>query len=78
MEVQPIRDAHNQKPFKPFTITTAAGEKFDVTHPENMWQTGGGRTVLLRKGPEGVAMIDADSITSLEFGKARRRSGKDT
>ena len=74
MEAQPIRDAYKQQPFKPFTITTSAGEKFLISHPETMMQTEGGKTIVVRTGQEGFAIIDVGNITSVQYGKSRKMS----
>lgn len=36
MQPEPIRSAHKLRPFKPFTILTASGESYHVSHPEIM------------------------------------------
>jgi hypothetical protein len=73
MTIEQFRTARNSKPFKPFKIRTASGEAYPVTHPENVWQSPGGETVIVAiKEAEGesVVMLDVRHIT--EFVYARR------
>jgi hypothetical protein len=72
MEAEPIRSALRKQPFSSFTITTSAGEKFAITHPETILQTEGGNTVVVRTGQEGFAILDVKNITSVQFGKGRK------
>ena len=36
MDAKPIRDAHKREPFVPFTLRTAAGERYAIDRPERM------------------------------------------
>ncbi len=72
VEAEPIRSALRKQPFSPFTITTSAGEKLAITHPETILQTEGGNTVVVRTGQEGFAILDVKNITSVQFGKGRK------
>jgi hypothetical protein len=67
MNVQQIKDAHNHRPFKPFTIRTALGEHYPVKRPESLWQSPGGRTIVVATGGERVVMIDLAHITEFVY-----------
>ncbi len=71
MNVEQFRNAHRLRPFKPFVIRTASGESYPVTHPETVWQSPGGHTVIVGMKGEEVAMIDIDHIT--EFVSTTRK-----
>jgi hypothetical protein len=75
LNVEQFRNAHRLRPFKPFVIHTASGESYPVTHPETLWQSPGGHTVIVGIKGEEVAMIDIDHITEFVFAtrKAARR-----
>ncbi len=76
MNVEQVRNAHLLRPFKPFTIHTASGERYRVSHPEILWQSPGGHTVIVGIKGEEVAMIDIDQITEFVFTakKSRKRA----
>jgi hypothetical protein len=67
VNVEPFRNAHRLRPFKPFTILTASGESYPVTRPEAVWQSPGGHTIIVGIKGEQVAMIDIDHITEFVF-----------
>ncbi len=70
MNVEQFRNAHRLRPFKPFVIRTPSGESYPVTHPEAVWQSAGGHTIIVGIKGEQVAMIDIDHIAK----KARLQS----
>ena len=65
MNVDQFRSAHRLRPFKPFVIHTACGERYSVTHPETAWQSPAGHTVIVSIKGEEVAIIDFDQITEI-------------
>jgi hypothetical protein len=75
MEVDQFRSALKVKPFRPFVINTTNGEKYTVTHPEAVWQSPGGKTVLVHIKGEEVALMDIALISEivLRVGKAGRK-----
>ena len=48
-------------------IRTASGENYPVSHPETVWQSPGGHTIIVGIKGEEVAMIDIDHITEFVF-----------
>jgi hypothetical protein len=66
-----FRNAHKLRPFKPFSIRAASGESYHVGHPEALWQSPGGQTVIVGMGGEAVAMIDISHITEFVFGRKK-------
>ena len=74
MNAEQIKSAHNLKPFKPFTIRTSSGESYHVAHPEVLWQSPGGQTVIVGLGGEAVVMMDAGHITEFVYGRKKAAS----
>jgi hypothetical protein len=76
MQPDPIRAAHKLRPFKPFTIVTASGERHQVSHPEVMIQSPGGNTIVIMPKGDEFVMIDVASITEIadEFGRKPKKS----
>jgi hypothetical protein len=48
-------------------IRIASGESYPVTHPETVWQSPGGHTIIVGIKGEEVAMIDMALITEFVF-----------
>jgi hypothetical protein len=74
MNPEQFKNVRNLRPFKPFKIHTASGESYSVTHPEAVWQSPGGHTVIVGIRGETVAMIDIEQITECVY--TTRGSGK--
>jgi hypothetical protein len=77
MQPDPIRSAHKLRPFKPFTIVTASGESYHVSHPETMSQSPKGDVVIVMPRGNEVVMIDVDSITEIAYGFGRKSKKPD-
>lgn len=75
MEIDQFRSALKVKPFRPFVINTASGEKYNVAHPEAVWQSPSGKTVLVHIKGEEVALMDIALISDivLTTGRAGRK-----
>ncbi len=52
-----------KRPFRPFVVHTASGEKYAVDHPENTMISPSGRTVAVFLPNEATAIIDITEIT---------------
>jgi hypothetical protein len=74
MNAEQFQNAHRLRPFKPFTIHTSAGESYRVTHPEAIWQSPGGQTVIVGTGGESVVMMDLAHIAELVYGRKSRKT----
>jgi hypothetical protein len=75
VDVEQFRTAHRLHPFKPFVIHTASGESYPVTHPEVVWQSPGGHTIVVGIKGEEVAIIDIEHITELVLTTRRPARG---
>lgn len=75
MTTDQIKNAHEARPFRPFTVHLADGTSVEVPHPELMWRTQGGRTIFVNTQGEEVAIIDLLLVTKLTMhnGAERKR-----
>jgi hypothetical protein len=75
MTSEQMRAVHRAQPFRPFAIHLADGTSVDVTHPELLLQTQGGRTIFVNTVGEEVAIIDLLLVTKITYrtGQTRRR-----
>jgi hypothetical protein len=67
MTIEQLKAAHEAKPFRPFTLHLADGSSHPVTHPELLWRTPGGRTVIVSGGGEDVSIIDLLLVTKISL-----------
>ena len=65
MTTEQLKNVHGAKPFRPFTIHLADGTSLDVSHPEILWRTQGGRTIFVNTSGEHVAIVDLLLVTKL-------------
>jgi hypothetical protein len=71
-----LREAHQNKPFRPFKIFLADGRQLDVPHPEFLWLAPrASRTSVVARSRDVYSVIDLLLVTSIDFvdGKQRRR-----
>lgn len=73
MTVKQFRSAYKKRPFKPFTIVTQSGETYRVAHPEAVWQSSDGDTVIVDPGGGTVALMGVEHITEVVFPGAKAR-----
>jgi hypothetical protein len=71
MDAEQFRSAHKVRPFRPITIKTTSGDAYVVKHPEAMWQSPGGKTVIVSTGGEGFAMLAPDRISAFHFSETQ-------
>jgi len=66
MTIQKLIEAHDRRPFQPFTISLADGTSIRVRHPEFLMRTAGGRTIHVATGKgEEAEIIDLLLVTKL-------------
>ena len=76
-----IRERYSARPFRPFNVITSDGRAARVLHPEFMALDGNEEIVFVTDPDTGHFIIDADSITALEYprranvGTQRKRKG---
>jgi hypothetical protein len=67
MTTDQLKTAHEAKPFRAFTIHLADGSSVDVTHPESLFRTKGGRIAIVNTAEDHIEIIDLLLVTKLSF-----------
>jgi hypothetical protein len=72
-EIQRLRAA---KPFEPFGVLTADGERDEVRHPEYIGQTPSGRLITIGLDDDSTVTLDLLLVTGIQkpLPKLKRRS----
>ena len=65
MTLEQLKNAHDAKPFRPFTIHVVDGTLLEVPHPELLWRTPSGQTIFVSKGGEDVSIVDRSLVTQM-------------
>jgi hypothetical protein len=73
MTIKQLDAVYKAQRFKPFILRLADGTEHHVSHPELMWHTPKGRTVVLSLGGERMAIIDLLLVTKMTHGNGARR-----
>ena len=76
MTTDQFRSVVKKWPFIPIVIHTTSGEAYTVNHPESLWQSRGGQTVIINIKGEEVIMIDVSLISEVAF-STRKKAGKE-
>ena len=79
MTIQEIQRLWNEKPFKPFRVLCADGNKYEVWHPEYMGQSPSGRLIMIGLDDDSTVTIDLLLVVGIQKGIKRgngRRSGR--
>ena len=76
MTIQPVREALQTKPFRPFHFELAGGGRVPVSHPECMsFYPANPRVVAVALANGGFKLIDFLLVESIDYanGRSRRR-----
>jgi hypothetical protein len=73
MTTDTIRALLAARPFRGFTLRTASGQEFSVSHPEAMSVSPGGRTVYIWTTDNGGVTIDLLLVESVGDASKHRR-----
>lgn len=65
-----FRSAMKVRPFRPITVHTTSGSSHLVTHPEAMWISPQGGTVIISTGGESFVMVAMEHISEFHFSEA--------
>ncbi len=76
MTVQQLRAVLGEKPFRPFTLQLADGDRVRVRQPEFARLTPGGRTLVVALGDEQIKIIDLLLVTAIHRGNGRAARSK--
>ncbi len=66
MTIEQFRIAMTRRPFNPFVIHLADGDRRPVRHPEQIAMSPGGRTVVVFGEGEACSIIDVSFVTRLD------------
>ena len=58
MTVEPLRKAHQARPFEPFILRTADGREYPVVHSEFLSFSQRGRTVVVSTPDDSYEVLD--------------------
>jgi hypothetical protein len=77
MTGEQLKAVHEARPFKPFSICLADGTSVEVRHPEMLFRTQGGRTIIVNTSGENLEILDLLLVTKLVVGNGpkKRRGG---
>ncbi len=67
MTVQQLRAAHRAPPFRPFTVHMADGRSFHVPHPDFLFMSPTGRTVIICQEDEEFSILDLLLMTEIQM-----------
>jgi hypothetical protein len=75
MTIEHLRQAHEARPFIPFALVIADGERVPVPHPESLAHPGKGRVVIVFDKDARFRVIDLTLVSMIDF-DLRRREGR--
>jgi hypothetical protein len=76
MTVEQLRQVHQARPFRPFTLHVADGRSFRVEHPDFLSRSPSGRTVIVHGADDRFDVLDLLLVTGIEVHPDR--SGRET
>jgi hypothetical protein len=68
--IQQLRAAHRAAPFRPFTVHMADSRSFHVPHPDFLFMSPTGRTVIICQEDEEFSILDLLLMTEIEMAQA--------
>jgi hypothetical protein len=71
MTTEQFRSTLHLQPFRPFTIRTADGRSFEVSHPDFVAQSPSGRTVIVFQADENYSVLDLLLMTELQVANGK-------
>lgn len=67
MNVQELRQINLASPFRPYTIRTTDGQTVHIPHPDYLFITPGGHTLVAYDQDGLLHIIDTDHVSKLEM-----------
>jgi hypothetical protein len=67
MQVDNVRAFLGRKPFRAFTLTTSAGDRHSITHPEGIAVSPREDAVVLWPAGGGLVLLDFDQIAEAGY-----------
>jgi hypothetical protein len=65
MTTEQLRSVHRATPFRPFTIHLADGKSHLIPHPDFLFITPAGRTVIVAHEDDSFSVVDLLLVTEL-------------
>lgn len=65
MNAEQLRKAHQQAPFRPFTLHISDRRQFHIRHPDFLWLVPGDRVVGIADEKGAMEIVDLIHVTSL-------------
>ena len=72
MKIENLKALRRSRPFRQFTLFTASGESYLVTHPELIMFVPDESVAIIASAPSTVSLVDVDSISDVSFDAANR------
>lgn len=77
MNIEPLRDAMQARPFQSFRLQLGDGTHVDVSHPESLaFHPKSGRTIIVALADGGFKAIDLLLVTALHVGNGSKPRGQ--
>ncbi len=76
MTVEQLRRVHEARPFRPFTLQLADGDRIRVPHPEFLWLMPSGRTLHVALAGDDFKIVDLLLVTAIEVGNGSKSRGR--
>jgi hypothetical protein len=70
MTIQQLRTAHKAAPFRPFTVHMADDRSFRVPHPDFLFMSPSGRTVIICQEDDEFSILDLLLMTEIAMDPA--------
>jgi len=64
--IEQLRNVHQARPFRPFTIHMADGRALHVPHDEFLSHSASGRTVIVHQADEKFSIVDLLLVNEVE------------
>ena len=74
VNIEQLKQVHQARPFRPFSLHLADGRTIQVRHPEFLAQSPGGRIVNVATGDHSFEWIDLLLVTSIEIGNGEMQN----
>ena len=67
MKIENLKALRRPRPFRQFTLSTASGESYGITHPELIMFSPDESLAIIASAPSNVTLVDVDSISVVSF-----------
>ena len=68
MTTNQLREVHQARPFRPFTIKLADGSRVTIRHPELMMFSPSGRTIVAAVSDDAFKILDLLLVSAIHVG----------